>query len=348
MMRSDSFRGPIPVMLCAVLACALCVATINAQEATVADKLAEALDYYNELEFEKGLEVAKGLLQRPDLGAQDSVAIYGTMSIITYAKGEQYLKKAFEYLDKISSIGPCIIPLPQDIWPQELRDQWYRVLKAKDALTCEESKSDIKTIAIMPFDNYSAGKYQEKLGLISKGLADFFAYDFSKISSFKVIERDKIDFILDEIKLQQSGAVDRATAVKVGKILGAKYMVFGSITQLDDKHTRMVVRVVSVETSEIVALVDKEGKPDYSKMQKELVADLSEELDVKLNEETLGLLEEGGTDSYDATEYYSMGLEYMDKYDYRQAYEYFKKAYEADSSFVEAKRKMDIYRPLAG
>jgi tetratricopeptide (TPR) repeat protein len=105
---------------------------------------------------------------------------------------------------------------------------------------------------------------------------------------------------------------------------------------------------VNVETSEITASVDKEGKPDYSKMEKELVVDLSDKLNVKLNPTQIGMIEEGGTDSYDATELYSKGLEYMDKYDYKQAYEYFKKAYETDSSFVEAKRKMDIYRPLAG
>jgi TolB-like protein len=335
-------------MLVLALVGLLGMTSASAQEATVADKLAEALDSYNNLDYDGGIKTAKALLERANLTPNDSVAVFEVLGIITYAKGEAYLKEAFGYLDKISKVGPCVMPLPHEIWPQELRDQWYRLLKAKDALSCEEPRSDIITIAVMKFDNYSAGKYQEELGLISKGLADFFAYDFAKISSFKVIERDKIDFILKEIELQQSGAVDRATAVKVGKILGAKYMVFGSITQLDERHTRMVVRVVSVESSEIIALVDREGRPDYSKMEKAIVADLAAELDVKLSEETMGLLEEGGTDSYDATTYYSMGLEFMDKYDYKQAYEHFKKAYELDNTFVEARRKMEIYRPLAG
>jgi len=38
----------------------------------------------------------------------------------------------------------------------------------------------------------------------------------------------------------------------------------------------------------------------------------------------------------------------MDQYDYVKAYEYFKMAYETDKSFTEAKRKMEIYRPLIG
>ena len=268
-------------------------------------------------------------------------------SIITYAKGEAYLQEALKYLNRISSIGPCVVPMPRDIWPQELRDRWYQILNKMGQLTCDTDKK-VNTIAIMEFDNFSTGDYQEELGLLSKGLADFFAFDFSKISDFKVVERDKIDFILKELELVKEGAVDPSTAVKVGKLLGARYMVFGSITQLDSRTARMVVRVVNVETSEIIASQDREGRPDFLKMEKELVKALAEELDVTLTDQTLGLIDQSGTEDVDAATYYSKGLEFMDRYEYRQAYEHFKKAYELDNSFAEAKRKMEIYRPLAG
>ncbi len=337
----------IVVAAFAVLGLALTGSVVAQEEASVADKLSEALDMYNDLEYDAGLKIAGDLLARTDLTSYDSVAIYEIFSIITYAKGEAYLQEALGYLEKIGSVGPCVVPMPREIWPQELRDRWYRLLKAQNKLVCDEDQKDLKTIAIMEFDNYSMGEYQEKLGLLSKGLADFFAYDFAKISDFKVIERDKIDFILKEIELVKSGAVDPSTAVKVGKLLGAKYMVFGSITQLDGKHTRMVVRVVNVETSEIVTTVDREGKPEYSQMEKDLVEELAANLDVKLGDDTRALIQEGGTDNWDATEHYARGLEYMDSYDYKNAYEHFKQAYELDETFVEAKRKMDIYQPLA-
>jgi len=333
-----------------ILAIGLISIPAQAQEkASVVDKLAEALDAYSELEFEKGISIAKELLKRNDLNDKDSIVIFEALSIITYAKGEQYRRKAFDYLNKISGIGPCLITLPRDIWPSELRDQWYNLTKAKDLLICpEDVEPEIKTIAIMQFDNYSVGKFQEQLGYLSKGLADFFEHDFAKISSLKVIERDKIDFVLKEIELQQSGKVDKATAARVGKILGAQLMVFGSITQLDNKHTRMIVRVVKVETSEIIASVDREGKPDYVKMEKELVEEIAGQLDIILPERTKNALKESGTDSMDAATLYSKGLDYIDKYEYKKAYEFFKLAYEKDSSFSEAKRKMDIYRPLVG
>jgi len=347
MRRQSVFRKVMASVICPLLA--LCLAgSASGQDATVADKLAEALDFYNDLDYDAGLKIADDLMQRTDLTSHDSVAIYEVLSIITYAKGEAYLQQSIGYLAKISTIGPCIMPMPRDIWPQELRDRWYEFLQEKNLLVCDRDTKDLKTIAIMPFDNFSTGEYQEKLGALGKGLADFFAFDFGKISSFTVVERDKIEFIMKEIELQKSGAVDKAAAVQVGKILGAKYMVFGSITQLDYNSARMVVRVVSVETSEIIGQADREGKPQYSKMEKELVQQISKDLDVTLSAETIELINKGGTASMDATSHYAMGLEYMDKYDYKKAYEHFKAAYDLDNNFVEAKRKMDIYRPLAG
>jgi len=326
---------------------ALCSA--NAQEeASVADKLAQAIKLYSELEFDKGLEITQSLLKQSDIESKDSIAIYAVMSMLTYGKGEGYIKKSYNYLEKMASIGPCTIHLPHEFWPQQLRDRWYRLTNDKGVLVCPSEKdTKIKTIAIMEFDNYSVGKYQEELGFITKGLADFFEADFAKISDLKVVERDKVDFILQEIELSQAGLVSSEAAVRIGRLLGAQLMVFGSITQLDSKNTKMLVKAIKVETSEIIASVERDGKPDYFKMQKEMVKELAEKLDVTLSDEVKDLIEESGTESADAATLYSQGLYYMDQYDYKKAYEFFKMAYDKDNNFAEAKRKMDIYHPLA-
>jgi TolB-like protein len=347
--KSRALRLLLILILVAVGTTFLSLPTLAQPEPTTAEKLGEALKYYSELDFEKGLAIANEQLARKNLSTEDSIAIFEVLSIITYAKGEEYLQKSIDYLEKISHIGPCVISLPHEIWPRQLRDKWYGILKGKNALLCsDQSKPGVKTIAIMEFDNFSVGKYQQELGYLSKGLADFFEHDFAKISDLKVIERDKIDFVLKELELQKSDKVDQSTAVQVGKILGAQYMVFGSITQLDEKNTRMIVRAVKVETSEIVASVDKEGRPEYYKLEKELVEELAKKLDFQVNDQTKNLILEGGSVSTDAVTLYSQGLAFMDKYDYKAAYQYFKRAYELDNKFVEARRKMEIYRPLAG
>lgn len=345
-----SFVRPFCAVAGIMLLLSLAGGVAQAQpDSKIAAKLAEALDHRIYGRFDEGLAITNALLQRDDLTPKDSIAIFEVMSIIYFSKGEEFYKKSYEYLDRISAIGPCVIELPHDIWPKGLRQHWYSVVSAKDALTChgEGGETGIQNIAVMPFDNYSMGDYQEKLGALGAGLADFFQYDFAKVSSLRVVERDKIDYLLQEQKMVTEGKVDEASAIKVGKILGAHLMVFGSFTQIDARQTRVVVRAVNVETSEIVAQVSAEGRPDYFKLEKQLVADLANELNIKLTKEDKQLIDEGGTDSYDATTLYAEGLRFEDKYDYQKAYEYFKKAYDADPKFDEAKRKMDIYRPLA-
>ncbi len=338
-------------LLCCLVVSALILTTIPVlaqTEATVADKLAEAINFYSELEFDKGIDVASGLLKRADVTKKDSIAIYAVMSMLSYGKGEEFLTKSYAFLEKMAAIGPCTINLPHEFWPQQLRNQWYNVAREKGALICPGDKdSEIQTIAIMEFDNFSVGEFQEKLGFITKGIADFFEADFAKFSDLKVVERDKVDFILNEIELSESGKVSSSTAIQVGKLLGAQLMVFGNVTQIDGKKCKMLVKAVKVETSEIIATVEKEGKPDYFKMEKELVKELAEKLDMTLTDETSSMLDAGGTESFDAATLYSKGLHYMDKYDYKKAYDFFKLAYEKDNSFIEAKQKMEIYRPLA-
>jgi len=315
----------------------------------IADKLAEAIDLYSDLEFDKGLAITDELLTGGSLTTNDSIAIFEVKSIITYAKGQEYKNRAFDYLSTISNIGHCLIQLPREIWPSELRDKWFSLSSEKNMITCpEETSPEIQTIAIMEFDNHSVGKYQEELGSLSKALADFFEYDFAHFSSLKVVERDKIEYILKELEMVESGKIDPATAARVGKMLGAQLMVFGSITQLDGKNARMIARVVNVETSEIITSASKEGKPNFVDMEKQLVQDIAEQLNILVTEETTMLLEKSGSTDMDAAKLYSLGLEYLDNYDYKKAYEYFKKAYDQDKSFAEAKKKMEIYKPLIG
>jgi curli biogenesis system outer membrane secretion channel CsgG len=240
------------------------------------------------------------------------------------------------------------------MWPSELRVKWFELSKSRDLLVCpSDVGAGLTTIAVMEFDNFSIGEYKEQLGDLSKGLADFFEYDFSRVTGLKIVERDKLDYLLREVKLAEEGKLDQATAVKVGKMLGAQMMVFGSITQIDAKTARMVVRVVNVETSEIMTTADTtsedgKGKPNFVEMEKQLVKAIAGQLDLVLSPESSAQIDESATTDMDAAKLYSLGLKFMDEYEYQKAYDFFRQAYEKDNSFVEAKKKMEIYKPLVG
>lgn len=328
----------------------ICFYPAAASAESIADQVAQTYAHYGDLEFEKGIALAKSILARGDLDVKDRIAVYSALSLLTFALGESYIQESYAYLDRIAELGPCVNVLPEDHWPQQLRDQWYGVAHAAGALICEQppaGERTIRTVAIMEFDNYSVGKYQEKLGFLAKGLAEFFEADFGQLSELKVVERDKISYILEEIMLTKQGLVEQATAVQAGKLLGAQIMIFGSLVQMDDKTARMTVKAVNVETSQIIATAERQGKPDFFAMEKELVKELAGRLDLTLSADAQKRIDAAGTRLESAADFYSRGLYHMDRYEYTQAYEYFRKAWQADPAFAAAKHKMEIYRPLA-
>ena len=72
---------------------------------------------------------------------------------------------------------------------------------------------------------------------------------------FQVVERDKLDVILEEQKLSRSKLIDRGTALHLGKLVAAQSVITGSIIET---HTgiEIVSRMIDTETSEILAVED--------------------------------------------------------------------------------------------
>lgn len=317
---------------------------------SIAGELANAFDQYVHTQFEGAIDIADRLFQRPELTVQDSLAVYEVLCVCAYAKGPTHHEEAFSYLTRMADLGPCVIPLPHDFWPRELQDRWWHQFKSTfNTLTCpREYDQNVRTIAIMPFDNLSIGQYKESLSLLGSSLSEFFAYNFSAYSDLDIVERNQLDYLIREQKLVRDSLVDAATAIRLGKLLGAQLMVFGSISQYDKDEARLLVRVVDVETGRVLTMISEEGKPHYSKMVRKSVEEVADKLELQLDNSKSDRLKQGGTDSMDALQLYTRGLDYMDKYDYSNAYEFFKKAYEADNHFIQAREKMKIYQPLVG
>jgi len=153
-----------------------------------------------------------------------------------------------------------------------------------------QAASNRPTIAVMDFD-YGAvnnwwsgvwGNYD-----IGKGMADQVVDELVNDGSFRVIERKKLDTVLAEQDFQQSDRADPHGAAKIGKVLGVKFIVAGSITKFatSDKNygaggivkgpiggfglkkskseVELTARVIDVETGEI--LISAKGKGESKK-----------------------------------------------------------------------------------
>lgn len=119
------------------------------------------------------------------------------------------------------------------------------------------------TVAVMYFNNGAIGSAHADMSALSKGIADLLITALQGNASIRVVERDQIQKLVQEQQLGQSGSVDRETAVRVGRILGAQHMIFGGfVTDPSGRTMRLVARAVNVETSEIEFVETVSDKPD--------------------------------------------------------------------------------------
>ncbi len=83
-------------------------------------------------------------------------------------------------------------------------------------------------IAVVDFENKAGGWGGWRLG---NQAADMLTTEIVKTDKYSVMEREKLDAVLKEQNLGQSGRVDPSTAAKIGKILGVDVIVTGAVTE---------------------------------------------------------------------------------------------------------------------
>lgn len=131
------------------------------------------------------------------------------------------------------------------------------------------------TVAILYFDY--EGK-RDDLAVLKTGLAQMLISDLGAGESYRLVERARLQALLDEQKLGQTGKLDRTTAARLGKLLGAQLMVLGSFFDLGPT-LRVDARLVDVETGKILHTVGATAKnDDFLEVERQLATDLGETL----------------------------------------------------------------------
>lgn len=107
--------------------------------------------------------------------------------------------------------------------------------------------ADPVALAIWSFENNSLTA-SENVDHFQQTLPDLLVADLSRYPALQIVERQNLVQALEEQKLGASELVAEEDRLKLGRIVGASAMVFGSYVVVDDQ-IRIDVRVVEVETS---------------------------------------------------------------------------------------------------
>ena len=93
-----------------------------------------------------------------------------------------------------------------------------------------------KSIAVMKFTVTAGGgsSYWHSASWdLGTGMAEMMMTALLESGHFRVLERQQIEDVVGEQDLGDSGRVDPATAAKIGKILGAQYLLYGTVNEFE-------------------------------------------------------------------------------------------------------------------
>jgi TolB-like protein len=123
-------------------------------------------------------------------------------------------------------------------------------------------------VAVLYFDNDTN---KREYDVLQKGVADMMVTDLAASDQVTVVEREKLQGVIDELKLQRSKYFDAKTAQKLGQMVGAKYAVTGSFVAIEPL-LRIDIRLVEVATGRLVVTEKVTGKQDeFLDLQQALV-----------------------------------------------------------------------------
>ncbi len=314
-------------------------------------ELKEAIQNFNNGQFKKAIDLLHRLI------------VTHALSNIDYQTASEYLAVAYVSTNQDAKAEGVFTEIlkqdptykPNDRWwpHKRLMASYYRtVKKVGHSLQLSGSSPGIKTIAIIDFENNSI-EHAEKYANLGHALSKIIISDLSVLSKLKVVERERLQFIIDELKLtdQKVGGhaiISPESAPQLGKLLGAHSFVFGSFIQIG-KTLRLDARLVKTETGEIFKTASVEGKPnEIFDLAKKLTIKITKNLDVDIEKTENKKLDKLGRSDVpiEAIALFGDAMSMANQEDYKDAYVKLERALSLAPDFEKAQSMLDVIKPL--
>ena len=210
------------------------------------------------------------------------------------------------------------------------------------ALLAQEASLDVAalpdgSVAVLNFSNMG-----NKRGLdpLQKGMADMLITDLSKVKRLKVVERVRMQTLMDEMGLAQTGLVDEGTAPRMGKLLGAATLIKGTFVDLSDYGFRIDAGLVDAKKRTITTNTVEGNLMRLFQLEKDLVFDVVDHMGIPLTQEERDAIEIIPTENILAFMAYCRGLDFQDRGMFEQATQEYRKAIDIDPNFRKARQSL--------
>lgn len=200
--------------------------------------------------------------------------------------------------------------------------------------TLSQTAPQANTIAVFPFRYLGSDTTMLPL---ERGIAQLVVADLGKVHSLKLLEREQVQALVDEMRLAGSGRVDPATGARSGRMLRAQNVVQGSIQQPSAASVQLDANAINSVDANVAASGSAGGAMDQLlDAQKQLVLQLLDRLGVAITPAERTALEERPTRNLQAFLMYSRGLAAQDNGDFSGAANFFGQAARMDPAFHDA------------
>jgi TolB-like protein len=204
-------------------------------------------------------------------------------------------------------------------------------------------------IAVLDFDiGATIGQDPDDYQALRRGLASMTLMELTANPGVRVVERAQLQQILQEQNLGREGRVDPSTVSQIGRLVGARYMVTGTLFDVRGDF-RIDARIFNTETGEIIRTTRVQGRLTS-------VFDLASQLATQLmRDANLPPLERRAMDEHrernpapptQAVMAYSRALLYADRGETQRAVEQYRRALQTFPQYTQA--RLECNRLQAG
>jgi TolB-like protein len=191
-----------------------------------------------------------------------------------------------------------------------------------------------RSLGVPPFAVHSSDSTLAALGY---GLADLLTTDLARSANLEVVDRIRLEAVLQEVHLVDAGRIDTTSAPRLGRLVQARRLVLGAISQQPDGRLSLHTEIADVPSGALVpATAARLQLADILQAEKELAFTLFERLAINLTPAERRSVEQMPTRSVAAFLAYGRGVRFELEGRYGEAAREYQQAVRIDPGFQAA------------
>ncbi|MDX1492914.1 MAG: CsgG/HfaB family protein [Longimicrobiales bacterium] len=199
-----------------------------------------------------------------------------------------------------------------------------------------QTTPDPARVGVFPFVYEGSDPTWEPL---AEALPQLLATDLGVTGRLTVVERLRVQALIDEMQLAEANRIETATAARSGRLLGSGHVVQGRLRIDDGQQVAVdaaVVEVLGPGAEGVDPVTAQDVLDRFFDLEKQLAFDLHAELGIQLTPAERERINERQTESIEALLAFGRGLRAANQGNFQQAQQSFQEAQELDPSFSMA------------